>query len=213
MIPRCFIPPPPLPGQSSRVQAPPRRKSKLHELGGSLGIARSLADLRHPSIRKHAGFSYLALLIFIGILGLSATATLTLGSIAQRRMAEEELLWVGNAYRRAILSYYEAMPEGMRRYPPSLDELLLDARQLKPRRHLRQRYLDPINASTDWLLIRHSDGGIMAIASRSSATPIKLDLFAPENADFKGRQHYHDWVFVARPARNTGPGTTPAPAG
>ncbi|HEY9101013.1 type II secretion system protein [Chitinimonas sp.] len=154
--------------------------------------------MKHP--RPQTGFSYLALLILLATLGFTASASVLLGSIAQRRQAEQELLFVGAAYREALGSYYLAKPPGQRRYPPNLEALLLDTRFPEPRRHLRKLYPDPITGEANWQLLRHPDGGIMAVASRSPITPIKQDLFEPEDASFRGRQHYTDWVFAARVA-------------
>ncbi|GAB3244521.1 type II secretion system protein [Chitinimonas naiadis] len=152
-----------------------------------------------PPIRhRQAGFSYIALLIFIASLGVAASASVLLGSVVQRRQAEQELLFVGAAYRDALSSYYLAKPVGLRRYPQSLQELLHDARFTTLKRHLRTLYPDPITGQNDWRLIRHPDGGIMAIASSSPAAPIKIDLFEPDDAAFRGQRHYSDWVFVAR---------------
>ncbi|PHV11004.1 type II secretion system protein [Chitinimonas sp. BJB300] len=153
--------------------------------------------------RPQAGFSYLALLIFLAVLGVAASATVLLGSIAQRRQAEDTLLQTGAAYRTALGSYYQAMPPGKRRYPQQLADLLLDARFPKLKRHLRQLYPDPITGQPDWQLIRHADGGIMAIASKSTAMPIKVDRFIPDDSDFKGKSRYSDWVFTAKIQSNS----------
>ncbi|MGQ5524488.1 type II secretion system protein [Chitinimonas sp. PSY-7] len=156
----------------------------------------------NPLLPRQAGFSYLALLIFLAVMGVAASATVLLGSIAQRRQAEDTLLQTGAAYRAALSSYYRAMPPGKRRYPQRLEDLLLDSRFPKLKRHLRQLYPDPITGQMDWQLIRHPDGGIMAIASKSTASPIKVDLFAPNDSDFKGKSHYADWVFTAQTQAN-----------
>ncbi|QDQ25603.1 type II secretion system protein [Chitinimonas arctica] len=148
------------------------------------------------------GFSYLALLILIAVLGVTGTATVLLGEISERRQAEQALLLTGSAYRNAIASYYNAVPAEKRHYPRALADLLRDPR-FPLRRHLRRLYPDPISGQADWLLLRGPDGGIMGIASRSTAQPIKLDLFDEEDSAFKQKRHYSEWLFVADIAPKT----------
>jgi hypothetical protein len=79
-------------------------------------------------------------MILVATLALATSATVTLGSIAQRRQAEQRLLEVGDLYRRAITSYLNSSPGGNRSYPGSLNDLLKDPRYPGIRRHLRQLY-------------------------------------------------------------------------
>ncbi|MFZ4536459.1 type II secretion system protein [Propionivibrio sp.] len=144
-----------------------------------------------------AGFTYLGLLILVAILALATSATLTLGSIVQRREAEQRLLDVGAAYRQAIASYVRtSSPAGPRRYPQSLAELLKDPRYPGVRRHLRQLYPDPITGKAEWGLVLAPGGGIMGIHSLSNARPIKIGEFEAENQLFEGKSSYSEWVFV-----------------
>ena len=62
-----------------------------------------------------AGFTYLGLMILVAILALATSATLTLGSIVQRREAEQRLLKIGASYCQAIASYLNSTPAGNRR--------------------------------------------------------------------------------------------------
>jgi len=144
-----------------------------------------------------AGFTLLGLMILIAILALASSATLTLGSIAQRRMAEESLLEVGAAYRRAIASYLNSSPAGNRSYPTALADLLKDPRYPNVRRHLRRLYPDPITGKAEWGLVRAPGGGIMGVHSLSEATPIKIAGFDTEEQLFEGKTRYADWLFVA----------------
>ena len=153
------------------------------------------------------GYAYLALLILIAILGVAAAATVQLGGIYQRRMAEEELLFVGGEFQRALLSYAVATPLGQPTQPRTLDDLLRDPRYLNPVRHLRRLYADPVTGKADWVLVRSPDGQLIAgIHSASSAHPVKLAHFPADFRRFDDKRRYADWVFVARiPAvTNTG---------
>lgn len=158
-------------------------------------------DLRSGAHRRRieAGFTYLALMILVATLALATSATLTLGSIAQRREAEQQLLEVGAAYRKAIASYLNSSPAGRRSYPPALADLLKDPRYPGVRRHLRQLYPDPITGKAEWGLVPAPGGGIMGIHSLSEASAIKIAEFEAENQLFEGKLRYSEWAFVVLP--------------
>jgi type II secretory pathway pseudopilin PulG len=157
-----------------------------------------------PTPSRQGGFTYLGLMILVAILALATSATLTLGSIAQRREAEQRLLEVGNAYRQAIRSYVNSSPTGDRRYPASLADLLKDPRYPGIRRHLRQLYPDPITGKNEWGLLPAPGGGIMGIHSLSDARPIQIAEFDAENQLLAGKQRYSEWVFAVRPGARGG---------
>lgn len=152
-------------------------------------------------------------MILVAILALATSATLTLGSIAQRREAEQRLLEVGDAYRQAIASYLNSSPAGDRRYPAALTDLLKDPRHPGVRRHLRQLYPDPITGRNEWGLVMAPGGGIMGIHSLSNARPIKIAEFETENQGFEEKSRYSEWVFAAMPSVATAnPAAAVAPA-
>lgn len=159
-----------------------------------------------------AGFSYLALLILVAILALATSGLLTVGSIVQRRQAEQRLLEVGASYRQAISSYLNSSPAGDRRYPGTLAELLRDPRHPGVLRHIRQLYADPISGHQEWGLIVAPGGGIMGVHSLSKARPIKVGEFDPEDASFEGASSYSGWLFVALPSA-AGPVSAPGQGG
>ncbi|MDS4016332.1 MAG: type II secretion system protein [Candidatus Accumulibacter sp.] len=144
------------------------------------------------------GFTYLSLMILVATLALATSATLTLGSIVQRRQAEQQLLEVGAAYRRAIASYLNSSPGGRRSYPPTLTDLLKDPRYPGVRRHLRRLYPDPMTGKAEWGLVPAPGGGIMGIHSLSEARAIKLAGFEAENQLFEGKVRYSEWIFVVQ---------------
>lgn len=152
--------------------------------------------LRTGGHKNCGGFTYLGLLIFIAILGVASVATLQVGSLIQRRAAEEELLFVGMEFRKALLSFSSVAAGGQQRLPRSLNELLKDPRYPNVRRHLRKLYHDPITGKAEWGIIWAADGsGIAGVYSLSDATPIKIDNFEQELADFKGKTSYREWRF------------------
>ena len=160
--------------------------------------------------RQHAGFTYLALMILVAILALATSATVMLGSVAQRRQAEQRLLEVGDLYRQAITSYLNSSPAGNRSYPGSLSDLLKDPRYAGVGRHLRQIYPDPITGKKEWGLVPAPGGGFMAVHSLSDAKPIKIAGFEAENQLFEGKLRYSEWTFGVLPTAVAGvraPGT------
>jgi type II secretory pathway pseudopilin PulG len=147
-------------------------------------------------MRRQSGFTYLGVLITVAMISLIATATLQVGSIAQRRVAEEELLAIGTEFRAALLSYAESTPAGHLRSPKSLEDLLKDKRFSQTRRHLRKIYVDPLTGKAEWGLVMAPDGsGIIGIYSLSEDKPIKIGNFEPLYQSFSDKPSYRYWVF------------------
>jgi type II secretory pathway pseudopilin PulG len=153
---------------------------------------------RFHTARSLGGFSYVGLLIALAIISLSAAATVQLGAIVYRRHAEEELIYIGLQYKRAIRSYFEAAPVGVPSTPPTrLEDLVRDPRFPGVKRHIRTIYNDPLTGKPDWVLIKSPDGkGFLGVRSRSKETPIRMENFPDEIFYFKNKTRYADWVFV-----------------
>ena len=151
---------------------------------------------RSNSAFHQRGMAYLGLLLSIALLSIAALATMQVHSLMQRRAAEEDLLFIGQQFQQALLSYANATPPGGLRAPTSLNDLLRDPRYPMPRRHVRQLYLDPITLQTDWGLLLSPDGkGIVGIHSKSERAPIKLAQFPASLRDFENKKSYQEWVF------------------
>jgi type II secretory pathway pseudopilin PulG len=148
-------------------------------------------------LRHAAGFTYVALMLLLAIISLSATATVQVADLARRRAAENELLYVGQQYVKAFLEYELYTPEGNgNRAPSRLEDLLRDPRQPGVRRYIRQLYPDPITGKLDWQLIRAPGGGIMGIQSASCATTIRQSFPNGDLMYLDGRKRYCDWTFA-----------------
>jgi len=168
------------------------------------------------------GFTYLWLLLAVGLMAAGLAATAEVVSTAARRDKEAELLFIGDQFARAIARYRASVP-GSQLYPQKLEDLLADNRFPNVRRHLRRVYLDPMTGSRDWGLVRGPNGGIVGVYSTSTAQPLKTANFPKDYAAFAGAKSYRDWVFAAGgPPAGSVPGgasptTTPsvpgAPAG
>ncbi|HEX5126865.1 MAG TPA: hypothetical protein VFW00_08995, partial [Rhodocyclaceae bacterium] len=80
-----------------------------------------------------------------------------------------------------------------------MDDLIEDKRFPFPVRHLRRIYRDPMTRRADWETTV-VQGGIVAIHSRSHATPLRQNVpdyvtFQPADAD---KATYADWIFARK---------------
>jgi hypothetical protein len=116
-----------------------------------------------------------------------------------QREKEKELMFIGEQFRLAIGSYYESSPGIPKRYPPSLEKLLLDDRFPKVKRHLRKIFLDPMTGTREWGLIMQPGIGITGVHSLSAQAPIKRASFHERYASFSEAKSYKDWKFAYSP--------------
>lgn len=148
---------------------------------------------------RQSGFTYLAALFLVGIMG---TVWVTIGktwSTANQREKERELLLIGSQFRNAIGMYYEKSPGTLKKYPDTLEDLLKDERQLATQRYLRKVFVDPMTRSNKWGLVMSPLGGVMGVHSLSDAYPIKRANFLDADLDLSGKTKYSEWLFVYRP--------------
>lgn len=113
--------------------------------------------------RRCGGFTYVWVLFAVALMGIGLAVTGMLWSKVAAREREAHLTWVGEQYVRAIASYYEAVPGSARKYPPTLDELLIDSRFAGTRRHLRRLYANPRSGRFDWRIVPAVGGGVMGV--------------------------------------------------
>lgn len=135
-------------------------------------------------------------LFALAIIAMGASRALQNLQAMERREREDELLFVGQAYLKAIAQYHDQSPGTVRRYPPDLSSLLLDERAVRIRRPLRRLYADPIEGSRQWGKVAAPDGGVMGVYSLSARVPIKRAGFPPALKGFADAASYQDWKFV-----------------
>ena len=161
--------------------------------------------------RLTRGFAYIALLVAIVIIGISLGAAGKYWSSVMLRDKEEELIFRGDQYRRAIERYVLAVP-GSQVYPQSIDDLLKDDRTATGKRHLRQKYKDPISGE-DFVEIRNTlTRRIIGVHSPSEKEPLKKAGFPdvynktqvvaqpgfPDGYNIlSDKMKYSEWLFVA----------------
>jgi type II secretory pathway pseudopilin PulG len=149
-----------------------------------------------PSGRRNAGgFTYVALMIAVAVVGAGVAGAAELWSQGERRERERELLFVGGEFRRAIERYYQQSPGLAKSYPQELADLVLDRRFPTPRRHLRRMYRDPMTGKAEWAVLEAPTGGIMGVRSLSNEETLKKAGFAIEDRAFEGAGRYSAWEF------------------
>jgi hypothetical protein len=114
------------------------------------------------------------------------------GAYDLRRDREEELLFRGRAYMRAIGAFYTENS----RYPRELGELGGESEPAKPR-YIRERYKDPLTGR-DFAPVLTEEGGISGVVSASGAAPLRKVDFDKELTGFENAAAYSDWKFIWR---------------
>lgn len=150
---------------------------------------------------SQAGFTYLAALFFVGMLSAMLASTGVVWSTMQQRNKERELLLIGEQFRVAISQYYEKSPGSVKKYPPTLNDLLKDERQLATQRYLRKIFIDPMTRTNKWGLVQAPEGGIMGVHSLSESRPLKTGNFSETSSELGGKAKYSEWLFVYRPTQ------------
>lgn len=145
------------------------------------------------------GFTYLGLMFLIAFIGIGLAAAGAVWQTEVQREREKELLFAGGQYAMAIGSYYESMPSGLKQYPASLEDLLLDNRFPIVRRHLRKLYHDPVTGGEEWGLIREHGGRITGVHSLSHQRPLKTAGFPSTWVAFATAENHAAWQFVYTP--------------
>lgn len=163
----------------------------------------------YPANDLQKGSIYIWMLFTVTIAGILLAGTGQIWQFKAQREKEKQLLIVGEQFRKAVMSYYNSAADGGKKYPKTLEDLLLDKRGLVPQRHLRKIFLDPMTKSTEWGLVEEpvpeqesgakisrSDLGIIGVYSLSKQAPIKSENFPEHYSDFIEAVTYQDWQFV-----------------
>ncbi len=139
------------------------------------------------------------LLGFLVLLAASGWTVARWGQAAadeRQREAEAELLWVGQQYRQAIESYYNATPGGVKKLPVKVEDLLEDKRFPTSRRHLRQPYGDPLRPGEPLKLIIRAEQ-LVGVRSEARGLPFRRTGFPSGLDKFAEAASYTEWEFIA----------------
>jgi len=141
------------------------------------------------------GFTYLGLMFLMLFMGIALALTGEVWHTVSQREKEKQLLFIGDEFRAAIGSYYEASPGPAKTYPQRLEDLVEDPRFPSIRRYLRKIYVDPMTGKAQWDLLKIPGSGIVGVRSFSADRPLKVANFDLPDDGFARKQHYSEWVF------------------
>ena len=153
-----------------------------------------LAGKNKHQLGYQYGFTYMGLMMIIAISGIAMAGVGIVWQQDMQREREKELLFIGEQYRKAIGSYYESSPNGIKQFPATLQDLLDDNRGPIIKHHIRKLYLDPFMRDKDWDLIM-LESRIFGVRSNSKLVPIKTTGFATYYDAFSEAASYNDWRF------------------
>ena len=112
------------------------------------------------------GFVYLWALFAVVLAGIVMAGTGQVWQAKSQREKEAELMYIGEEFRKAIMSYYNT---GTKQYPESLEDLLQDKRTPAIKRHLRKIYTDPVMNTVEWGIVEEPPPGNNAAANKTAA--------------------------------------------
>ncbi len=122
--------------------------------------------------RKQAGYTLLMVVFMVATMIIVAAAAATNVLTQGRREKEEEMVWRGEQYERAIGMYYQKFGK----YPTKVEDL---TRQTNGVRFLRQAYTDPMNKEDgSWRFIYVGPSGQL-IGSVSQANLLQTTPSTP----------------------------------
>lgn len=116
-----------------------------------------------PRYHREAGYALIVMMIMATVLLISLAAALPSVYQEAQREKEQELIFRGNQYARAVYLFHNQMG----RYPVSVKELLSTNGQ----RFLRQAYRDPMTPSGKWRFIHATAAGIPIDSRTQTLTP------------------------------------------
>jgi len=155
--------------------------------------------------RSEAGFTYIAALVMVVIMGIMQGAIGQLMSTIMKREREKELIFRGLQYRDAIERWSKkGVP--LKDLKDLVEPTVSSNLDRSKDRLLRKLYKDPITGK-EWKTLPNPPDpiqGIYGVASTSSEEPFKQGNFPEVIKNFEGKKKYSDWEFIYR--------KTPAPA-
>ena len=178
------------------------------------------------ALRSSAGFTYIAALVMVVIVGLLATQMAEVWSTKMRRERETELIFRGTQVRDALRRRYKlntniygnapvagiapvvgALGVTILAAAPRINELkdLLQASESAGKQHFLRPFSlkvnDPVTGKeSDWELFKDpATQRITGVFIKSGAEPIKQDFSDHPDLnpdDFAAKKKYSDWVFI-----------------
>jgi type II secretory pathway pseudopilin PulG len=147
--------------------------------------------------RGQQGFTYVAMLFALAIVGVGLAALGESWSSVTHRDKEDELIDIVSEYMASINRYYVRSPGTPKAFPLRLEDLLEDHRFAGTIRHLRRLYRDPMTGKPEWGLIRNASGGIVGIYSLSDRDSLRKRGAFVDGALPVAGTHYSEWKFIS----------------
>lgn len=163
-----------------------------------------IGSVVNAHVSRQHGVVLLAILLFLLVTTMAVGSMVQMYQTQVQRENEEELLFIGEQFRRAIQSYHSKSPGSVKTFPTSLDALIDDNRFPTPVHHLRRVYADPLTGTVEWGLISNG-GGISGVYSLSQKPPFKRSGFPARYRAFEGKANYSDWKFEFTPTLHGAP--------
>jgi type II secretory pathway pseudopilin PulG len=170
-----------------------------------------------------AGFTLIAAMVAVTIIGIMLGATGQSWTMFMKREREEELLFRGMQYRDAIIRWNNggkipstlpgAIQPVLQNKKPLMDlkDLLQDPGSAGTVKYLRQLYKDPITGK-DFVPIPDANKNIIGVASSSEDKPLKTSNFPEELKVFLAdKKKYSEWQFVYGTQPAAAPGSIGLP--
>jgi hypothetical protein len=153
-------------------------------------------------VSLQSGLAYLAILFLVAALSISMAVVTQNEDTLLKREKEQDWLFMGKQYQRAIASYYNQSPDGIKTLPNKIEDLLLDKRLIISVRHLRKAYYNPIDPQESWVLIRNQENQIIGVYSPSLVQILSTKIIA-EYQENTGEKitNYSDVKFVFQPVK------------
>lgn len=155
--------------------------------------------------RLENGFVYLWALFSVVLAGIVMAGTGQMWQTKSQREKEAELMFIGEEFRKAIMSYHNS---GTKQYPESLEDLLKDERSPNIKRHLRKIYVDPITNTTEWGLVAEPPPNTSPAAGNKGLAQNQSSTQGQSSAQKQGTTPNQNLAPNQSSAANTG--STPA---
>jgi type II secretory pathway pseudopilin PulG len=118
------------------------------------------------SPRKEAGYTLAVVMVFTSVLLVTLSGALISWQKAMQREREEELIYRGKQFMRAVELWQRKFPGT---YPTTIDALL----STNNTRFLRKKWKDPITNSDEWRLLKvNPDGSISGLTVIPGSSPL-----------------------------------------
>jgi len=159
--------------------------------------------------RSETGFTYIAALVLVVVMGIMLGAIGQSVKVIMKREREKELIFRGLQYRDAIERWSKkGVP--LKDLKDLVEPTVSNNASASKDRLLRKLYKDPITGGEWKTLPTPPDPiqGIYGVASTSNEEPFKQGNFPEVIKTFEGKKKYSDWEFIYKKTPVVAKGST-----